>query len=83
VNYTIDTFNVNSSGSDIGSDECHAFSMLETSHCTITMALGQSAVKRFNRHPFKLHFVANTVYTVSSSTKDDGSTTFSNEFRCN
>jgi hypothetical protein len=83
MNDTINAFNINSSRRHIRGNQSHTFAVLEAFHCTVTLSLRKSSMQGFDSHAIKLHLISNSINPVTSSTKNDCSTTLSYDFRGN
>ena len=80
VDDTIHASHVNTTSSNICCNECHAFSVLETLHGSVTTALCQPTVERLNGHAVVGQIVANSVDSSTGAAEHNGSSTLANKF---
>jgi hypothetical protein len=77
---TVYAGHVNTTGSNICCNECHAFPVLETLHGSVSASLCQPTVKRLNGHPIVGQVIAHSVNASASAAEHDGSSTLADQF---
>jgi hypothetical protein len=69
MNDTVHSFNIQTSCSDVSSNERHAFSMLESLHSTVSLSLGQSAMQPPNTKAVIEQLVCHPLNTEAGTAK--------------
>jgi hypothetical protein len=78
VNNTVDSFNINSTSCNIGSNQSQTFSADEISHCTVALTLIHPSMQGSNSYTLTLKFRANSFDSEPGSAKYDGTATLAN-----